>query len=402
MSEREFDLIVFGATGFTGRLVAEHLQNTYGSTGGVRWAMAGRDQTKLETVAREIGASAPLLRVNASDAPALGALAQRTRTIITTVGPYQLYGEPLIAACAANGTDYLDLCGEPNWIADMIARYEGTAKQSGARIVCSSGFDSIPFDCGVWNLQHLMRERYDAPAQRVRGRVRKMKGTFSGGTLASMLATIDAAKRDPTVMTRMADPFALCPERLTPQPRGDQPVEESDIGWSAPFVMAPINTKNVHRTNALTNYSYGRDFVYDEMQWTGEGDKGRQRAKSAASQMQTQMVLLALPPTRAVLRQFFLPKPGQGPSKDARETGFYDVLFLGETSDGRTLKAAVTGDKDPGYGSTSKMIAEAALCLNDTPRAQTPGGFWTPAAAMTGALIARLEAKAGLRFFEEA
>ncbi|MGE3931555.1 MAG: trans-acting enoyl reductase family protein [Hyphomonadaceae bacterium] len=401
MNPREFDVIVYGATGFTGRLVAEHLQNAYGAGGGVRWAMAGRDQAKLQSVAQELNAAVPLLHTDARDAAALGALAQRTRAIITTVGPYQLYGEPMLAACVANSTDYVDLCGEPNWIAEMIARYDADAKRSGARIVISCGFDSIPFDCGVWFLQRLMRERFGAAAQRVRGRVRRMKGTFSGGTLASMLATIDAAKRDRSLMARMADPFALSPERLTPQPRGDKPVEEADIGWSAPFIMAPINTKNVHRTNALTHYAYGRDFVYDEMQWMGAGEAGEKRAKAAANQMRTQMLLMALPPSRALLRQFVLPKPGQGPSKHERDTGSYEVLFVGETGDNRVTRASVSGDKDPGYGSTSKIISEAALCLIDTPRERTPGGLWTPAAAMGDALIERLEAKAGLRFAEE-
>src|SRR5690606_31215301 len=218
------------------------------------------DLAKLRAVAAEIGApaSVPLIEANARDSASLEALAKRARTIITTVGPYQLYGEPLLAACAKVGTDYVDLCGEPNWMQAMIAKYDAAAKQSGARIVFSCGFDSIPFDCGVWFLQQQARQRFGAPAQRVRGRVRKMKGTFSGGTMASMLATLDAAKRDPSIGAAMLDPFALSPARGADQPKGDSVIEDADIGsWAAPFVMAAINTKNVHRTNALAGYPYG-------------------------------------------------------------------------------------------------------------------------------------------------
>ncbi|HVK81074.1 MAG TPA: saccharopine dehydrogenase NADP-binding domain-containing protein [Verrucomicrobiae bacterium] len=401
MSAQEFDVVVYGATGFTGRLVAEHLLKTYGAEGQVRWAMAGRDLAKLRAVAAEIGApaSVPLIEANARDAASLEALAKRARTIVTTVGPYQLYGEPLLAACAKVGTDYVDLCGEPNWMQAMIAKYDAAAKQSGARIVFSCGFDSIPFDCGVWYLQQQARERFGAPAQSVRGRVRKMKGTFSGGTMASMLATLDATKRDPSIGAAMLDPFALSPAPGADQPKGDAVIEDADIGsWAAPFVMAAINTKNVHRTNALVGYPYGRDFTYDEMMMTGGGADGQKRARGMVSQSRTQSALLGFAPTRALLRQFALPKPGQGPDKHARETGMYDVLYVGNLSDGRSLRVGVSGDKDPGYGSTSKMISEAALCLNDTPRETTPGGIWTPAAAMGDALIDRLQQNAGLKF----
>lgn len=401
MSAQEFDVIVYGATGFTGRLVAEYLLRAYGGEGELRWAMAGRDREKLKAVAIELGTPLrfPLIEADARDAASLDALAHRGRVIISTVGPYQLYGEGLVAACARAGSDYVDLCGEPNWLAAMIAKYETLAKQSGARIVFSCGFDSIPFDCGVWYLQRATLDRFGAPAQRVRARVRKMKGGFSGGTLASVLATVDAAKRDPSVRTLMADPFALSPEPLAPQPNGDVVVHDADIpSWAAPFVMAPINTKNVHRTNALSGYAYGRAFAYDEMMLTGPGAIGRARAKSSARRSGVQRALMSFPLTRAALRQFALPKPGQGPSKAEREAGGYEVLFLGALPDGRSLRAVVSGDMDPGYGSTSKMIAEAALCLNDTPRDRTPGGLWTPAAAMGDALVDRMQAKAGLRF----
>ncbi len=401
MGAQEFEVIVYGASGFTGRLVAEHLLNTYGVDGEVRWAMAGRDREKLRDVSIEIGApmETPLIVAQTSDGGELDKLAHRARVIITTAGPYQRYGEPLLAACARGGTDYVDLCGEPNWMAQMIERYDRTAKDSGARIVFSCGFDSIPFDCGVWFLQQEAERRFGQTCSDVRGRVRKMKGGFSGGTLASMLATLDAVKRDPALARLMTDPFALSPQRLGAQPSGEQVVYDGDIpSWSAPFVMAAINTKNVHRTNALTTYSYGQDFTYSEMMMTGDGAEGERRARAAQTQSNMQSMMLNFPPTRALLRQFALPKPGQGPSKEERETGMYDILFVGDTADSRQLHASVSGDKDPGYGSTSKMMAEAALCLSQITHQATPGGVWTPAAAMGDALIARLQERAGLRF----
>lgn len=401
MSTKEFDVIVYGATGFTGRLVAEHLHNTYGGDGAVRWAMAGRNQTKLGAVRDEIGAlSSALIEADSADAASLDALAARGRVIISTVGPYQLYGEPLIAACAKAGTDYVDLCGEPAWMAQMIERYEAQAKASGARIVFSCGFDSIPFDLGVLYLQQHARERFGAPRARVRGRVRGMKGTFSGGTLASLLATLQAGQRDPSVAKTMRNPYALVADPPpTRQPKGESVFYEDDIAsWVTPFVMAAINTKNVHRSNALMDNAYGREFTYGEMQMTGDGERGKKRARGARTQGAMLMGALAFAPTRALLKQFALPKPGQGPSKHARETGSYDILFIGENAEGDVVKASVQGDMDPGYGSTSKMISEAALCLNDTPRETTPGGVWTPASAMGAPLIERLQAKAGLTF----
>jgi short subunit dehydrogenase-like uncharacterized protein len=403
MSEREFDIVVYGASGFTGRLVAEYVLAAYGVGRDVKWAMAGRDLGKLEAIRNELGAptTLPLINANASNADSLDAMASRAKVVITTVGPYQLYGEALVAACVRTGTDYVDLCGEPAWMAAMIKKYEADAKASGARIVFSCGFDSIPFDGGVYFLQREAKARFGAAAPRVRGRVRKMKGGFSGGTMASMLATLEAGARDPSIPATMRNPFALVSADApkTRQPSGADAIYDSDIpSWSAPFVMAAINTKNVHRTNALLGFPYGREFSYDEMQMTGDGDAGKRRAKAAVNASRMQMMMLSFAPSRAVLRRIALPKPGQGPNKHERETGLYDVLYVGDFPDGRALRASVSGDKDPGYGSTSKMISEAALCIGATPRTQTPGGIWTPMAAMGDALIERLEAKAGLKF----
>lgn len=400
---RTFDVIVYGATGFTGRLVAEHMLATYGVGRDVRWAMAGRSKAKLEQVRSEIGAPAelPLVIADASDAASVAAMAKSANVVITTVGPYQLYGEPLVAACAEAGTDYVDLCGEPAWMAAMIAKYDAKAKASGARIVFSCGFDSIPFETGVAFIQAEAKARLGAPLKRVRGRVRKMKGGFSGGTVASLMATFEASKGNPAMLKTLADPFALTSGFKGPaQPSGEK-VERDDAAgqWATPFIMATINTKNVHRSNQLLGHAWGQDFVYDEMLLTGDGEKGQKRAKAAKRAGDIQGALLAFPLTRALLRQFALPKPGQGPSKDARETGFYEVGFIGETADGRQLRASVKGDKDPGYGSTSKMISESAMCLaRDVGRDETGGGVWVPGAAMGRKLIARLERHAGMRF----
>jgi short subunit dehydrogenase-like uncharacterized protein len=403
VGDQAFHVIVYGATGFTGRLVAEHMLATYGVGRDVRWAMAGRSRAKLEQVRSEIGAPAelPLVIADASDAASIAAMAKATKVVITTVGPYQLYGEPLVAACAEAGTDYADLCGEPAWMAAMIAKYEAKAKASGARIVFSCGFDSIPFEAGAVFIQAEAKARLGVPLKRLRGRVRKMKGGFSGGTVASLMATMESSKKDPSMLKTLADPFALTPGFKGPaQPQGDKVERDDTAGqWATPFIMATINTKNVHRANHLLGQAWGKDFVYDEMLLTGDGEKGQKRAKAGKRFGDIQGALLGFGPTRALLRQFALPKPGQGPTKEERETGFYEVGFAGETADGRQLRASVKGDKDPGYGSTSKMISESAMCLaRDVGRDETGGGIWVPGAAMGRKLIARLEQNAGMRF----
>ena len=213
MLPRAYDVVVYGASGFTGQLVAEHLLGTYGAAGEIKCAMAGRNTGKLAEVRDLIGgpSSLPLIAADASDPASLKAMAKNAKVIISTVGPYQLYGEGLVAACAAAGTDYVDLCGEPAWMAAMIRKYADVAKASGARIVFSCGFDSIPFDLGVFFLEQQARAKFGRPATRVRGRVRKMKGEFSGGTAASLLATVEAAGRDPAILKTLFDPFALAP-----------------------------------------------------------------------------------------------------------------------------------------------------------------------------------------------
>ena len=386
--DREFDVIVFGATGFTGRLVAEYLVGRYGVDRDVAWAMAGRNQTKLEAVRDEIGApsSTPLVVADSTDHGSLTAMAERTRCVVTTVGPYLYYGEGLVRACAETGTDSVDLSGEVLWMRDMIERYHGRAVATGSRIVHSCGFDSIPFDLGVLFLQRAAEERFGSPCQRVRTRVVDMRGEFSGGTAEAGRATVAALQEDPSLFAVLLDPFALAGGFEGPeQPDGDKVIEDDIMGgWSAPFFMAPINTRNIHRSNALMGHRYGEDFQYDEMFFAGPGDEGRQSAEEMAA-------------IAGAMGGDDGPQPGEGPSREERDAGGYELLVIGSHVDGGEIRARVTGDKDPGYGSTSKIIAEAALCLIDDCE-DTPGGIWTPAAALGDAVIPRLVERAGMTF----
>ena len=382
-----YDVVIYGATGFTGRLVAEYMNTTYGVGKDVSWAIAGRSLEKLKTVRDEMGIpkSVDLIVADASDPASLEAMVKSARCVLTTVGPYQLYGTPLVEACATQGVDYVDLSGEVAWMHDMIAAYEDTAKKSGARIVFSCGFDSIPFDLGVLFLQNEAMREFGTPAVRVKGRMRKMKGTFSGGTAASGRETMARAMRDPAVMAVLRNPFSLTGGFDGPdQPHGMSVQEDEDFGsWVAPFIMAPINTKNIHRSNAIMGHPYGTDFVYDEMMLMGPGEAGKAAAEMVAKSN--------------TMGGDDGPKPGEGPSKEEREAGLYDFALLGITKNGDRIRATVTGDKDPGYGSTSKIISEAAICLVKDCT-DLGGGIYTPAAAMGLTLVARLESHAGLTF----
>ncbi len=386
MYAREFDILVYGATGYTGRLVAEYLNREYGST--IKWGMAGRSEDKLTEVRDLIGAPAdtPLVVCNADNDEDIAAMVERTKVLISTVGPYQLYGDATVTACAMAGTDYVDLCGEPNWIAKQVRALDDTAKQSGARIVFSCGFDSIPFDLGVFHLESEAQKRLGHALPRVRGRVRDMKGWASGGTVASGAATTAAAKKDPSIIPLLLSPFAHTPGfEGADQPDGNQPYfdKESD-SWVGPFFMAMINTKAVHRSNYLLELPWGDGFQYDEMMML-PGDPTETGPTEDPFAMSADL------------------KPGDGPTKEEREAGFYDVVFVGTDDQGNRLQTAVKGDMDPGYGSTSKMLAESAICLAlDVAQDRTGGGCWTTASAMGPELIKRLEDHAGLTFTVEA
>jgi short subunit dehydrogenase-like uncharacterized protein len=386
--DRDFEIIVYGATGFTGRLVAEHLLKTYGATGDLKWAIAGRNPAKLDEVRSEIGAPAnlPVVIADSSDPASLTAMARRCKAIVSAAGPYQLHGSGLVAACAAESADYLDITGESNWIHDMLV-HEALARNSGARIVFCCGFDSIPFDLGVYFLQSEARIRFGSPVPRVRGRLRRLErgigGGQSGGSLATGMAVMAAIRANPQILSVLADPFALTPGFKGPeQPDGSKAYEDAVTGsWVVPFMMAAIDTKIVHRSNFLLGHPWGKDFRYDEMSMA-DGPNGSGVGASSFYMVKGNP-----------------PKPGEGPSRAEREGGCYDILFIGETADGRILRASVRGDMDPGAGSTSRMLGESAVCLvRDISRHQTPGGIWTSASAMGDALIRRLAKNAGVTF----
>jgi short subunit dehydrogenase-like uncharacterized protein len=391
MASSKFDIVVYGATGFTGQLVAEYLAAQYKGDASLKWAMAGRSKEKLAAVRDAIGApkDLPLIVADASDPASLKAMVEQTKSVITTVGPYMLYGNELLAACVAAGVDYFDLCGEPTWMRQKIEQHEAAAKKSGSRIVFSCGYDSLPFELGVFCAQEEAKKAFGAAASRVKGRVREMKGTFSGGTAASMRALFEAAARDQSLVALLKNPFSLTPGFAGPkQPPGNRPVYDEELKtWTAPFVMANINTRNVHRSNMLLGFPYGKDFVYDEMVITGPGEQGEAVAKKVMA-------------ANNKLSGNDVPKPGEGPSKEERETGYYDLLFVAIAPDGRQARAVVKGDRDPGYGSTSKMISECAICLS-RDAADTAPGIWTPGAAMGHKLIKRLEDHAGITFRAE-
>jgi short subunit dehydrogenase-like uncharacterized protein len=373
----ELDLIVYGATGFTGRLVAEYLSQTYA---GLAWAMAGRSASKLAAVRDEIAApkDLPLIVADGSDRASLVAMARRTKAIVSTVGPYQLYGSQLVAVCAETGTDYLDLCGEPTWMRAMIDAHDAQAKKSDARILFSCGFDSIPFELGVYFVQGLARKKLGVALPRVKARVRSMRGGMSGGTAASGRATMEAIQKDPPLLRLILNPFALTPGFDGPrQPSGEKPTHDADLGAEVgPFVMAVINTKNVHRSNFLLGHAYGKEFLYDEMMVVTPGAPAP-FAPGSGGEL----------------------KPGDGPSKAEREAGSYDIVFIGTAPGGQQVRGSVRGDRDPGYGSTAKIIAEAGLCLVQDCR-DVPGGIWVPGAALGDKLIARLP-RAGVTFTDE-
>jgi short subunit dehydrogenase-like uncharacterized protein len=391
MASSKFDIVVYGATGFTGQLVAEYLAAQYKGDGNLKWAMAGRSKEKLASVRDAIGApkDIPLIVADASDPASLKAMVGQTKSVITTVGPYMLYGNDLLAACVEAGVDYFDLCGEPIWMRQKIDQHEAAAKKSGARIVFSCGYDSLPFELGVFCAQEEAKKSLGATVPRVKGRVRKMVGTFSGGTAASMRAIVEATMKDLSLVSSLRDPFILTPGFDGPkQPLGNRPLFDQELQtWTAPFVMANINTRNVHRSNMLLGFPYGKDFVYDEMVVTGPGEQGEEMAKKVMA-------------ANNKLSGADVPKPGEGPSKEEREAGHYDLLFLAIAPDGKQARAVVKGDRDPGYGSTSKMIAECAICLLRDAADVAPG-IWTPGAAMGHKLIKRLEDNAGIKFSVE-
>ncbi len=399
-----YDIVIFGATSFVGQILAHYLaEHCASEQSTLRWAIAGRSQSKLQQLKQALGTageSLPLLIADAGERQQLDTLCESTRVVVSTVGPYAIYGEPLIQAWIESGTDYCDLTGEAQWVSKMIKRYEAGARQSGARIVHSCGFDSVPSDMGVFFLQQAAKARLGEPLTRMTMGVKALKGGASGGTIASILNIVKEASTNPALRKELLNPYSLCPEDhgfSVKQHFVKSPEFDRHFGlWAAPFVMAAINERVVHRSNALSGKAYGSDFRYHEAMLMGPGTKGRAKALALSAALGMFMAGAVTPPLRRLMERFVLPKPGEGPSPKEQQNGFFDLRFVGNTAAGDSLRAKVTGDRDPGYGSTAKILGQAAICLA-RHRGRT-GGFWTPATLLGQDYIDALTAHAGLSF----
>ncbi len=405
--QHKYGIVLYGATSFVGQLVAEYLQKLLAAKGKdneVSWAIAGRNQQKLEQVKTQLGnTDLPIIIADSEDADSLTKMVTQAQVIISTVGPYLKYGEPLIKACAENGTDYVDLTGEALFIKDMLDKYQQTAKESGARIINSCGFDSLPSDLGVLFTQNYAQKEYGEYCETINMRVKAAKGGLSGGTVSSMATIFEELGKDKSLRKQMANPYLLNDDDNRPNVR-QQNVnlpqwDAENERWVAPFIMASINTRIVHRSNQLRDYQYGRNFKYDEAMWLPAGLKGRLMSYGMTAGIAGFAASMMFKPSRELLNEHILPKSGEGPSKSQQENGCFDIRFFGYTNTNHEVLTKVTGDKDPGYGGTCQMLAQSALCLlQDINKQEVEGGFWTPAAAMGEALIKRLQDYAGIEF----
>jgi len=395
---KDFDIIIWGATGFTGRLVAEYIYKNYSSEK-LSWAIAGRDKKKLINVRDKIAdENIPIIIADSFDEMSLTKMTQKTKVICSTVGPYSKYGSLLVKSCIKTNTHYCDLAGEAQWIRKIVDTYHQEAKNKKIRIVNSCGFDSIPSDIGVYFI-HKNLPDVNIKLDNISMRLSGFKGSLSGGTYASMNNIITEASKDSHVRKILTNPYGLNPEgqRTGPDKRDLNKVkyDEDSKSWIAPFMMAGINTKIVRRSNALSNYSYGKSFTYDESVMTGDGFKGRTKAIMSV----LPLFFLTAKPGSLLKRiiNYFTPKPGQGPNENERENGYFSMRFYIRYNDKSRALVRVTGDRDPGYGSTSKMLAESAICLSKDSLKDTYGVI-TPSIAMGDQILDRLQAKAGLTF----
>ena len=401
MAESKYDIVVFGASSFVGEILCSYLAGCTEEPA-LRWAIAGRSASKLEAVKTKIGkADLDIIIADASDEAALRDLCGLTRVVTTTVGPYALYGETLLKVCAETGTDYCDLTGEVQWIRQMIERYDSVAKASGARIVNCCGFDSIPSDLGVFYTQQQSQELFGENCNDIKMRVKVVKGGLSGGTFASLINVMKEASNNPALRKEMSDPYSLCPgetEKTRQHNPGLAEFDKASNNWTVPFIMAAINTRIVQRSNSLLSQPYAKPFLYEESMQMGEGLGARLRATAFGGGLAGFMVTASLKPGRWLLARL-LPSPGEGPSPEEQENGYFDLRFYGSTPKGKTLLCKVTGDRDPGYGSTSKMLGQASICLaRDIDKAEVGGGLLTPASCFGDTLIERLKAYSGLSF----
>jgi short subunit dehydrogenase-like uncharacterized protein len=409
--ERPYRWVLFGATGFTGRLVAEYLLAQ--APADAPWAIAGRSRGKLEALRDELAdrwpraRELPLLVADSGDRSSLDALAAAADVVATTVGPYATYGSELVGACVAAGTHYCDLTGEVHFIRRMIDAHHEAARERGARIVHCCGFDSIPSDLGTLMITDALEARGATP-EAVRFYAGESRGGFSGGTIASMLALLDEAKRDREVRRILGHPYALNPEGARQGPDGSDQTgvrfDEALGMWTAPFVMAAINTRVVRRSIALRGAPFGDGFRYSEVMSTGKGPAGLARATAIAAGLGGFLAATSVGPLRRQLEKR-LPAPGEGPSEAARQAGYFVIRLIGRGRgpDGQRVevRGKVAGNQDPGYGETAKMLGESAMCLaldgDRLPAAPGGGGVLTPATAMGTTLLDRLRA-AGMTF----
>ena len=390
---RDFDLVLLGATGFTGKLVAQYLAKHR-----MKWALAGRSREKLEEVRASLGIDVPLVIADALEQADCERLAAQAKVICTTVGPYTKYGSEVVAACAAAGTHYCDLTGEVNWMRMMIDAHHETARQTGARIVHASGFDSIPSDLGTWATQQAFIERFGAPAHSVTAYYGKIAGGFSGGTAGSMFVIADAMKHR-EVRKVLGNPYGLDPDPRAKRPSAPDEVAprwDSTVDmFTVPFVMASTNSRVVRRAHALAGFPWGEDFVYREVMTTPKSAKGLVMAAGITAGLGSLALAMRSPRLRKML-EARAPKSGEGPDEATRERGHWTVHFVAKSGSDRLDYVVADPNGDPGYQSTSKMLGESAMCLAFDPL-DSQGGVTTPSLAMGGALQARLVA-AGLEF----
>ena len=407
--DREFDIVLWGATGFTGRLTAEKLAARIGNRGDLRWAIGGRNRAKLDSLRSQLGpdmADLPIITGDSHDVVSMEALAARTRVVCSTVGPYAMYGSELVSACVRAGTHYCDISAEAHWIRTMIDAHSAEAEETGARIVHACGMDSVPSDLGVHFLQRRAMEVHGKPCSRVRMRVIELRGGFSGGTAASLLHGTEAGRDDPSIGQALRDPYYLAPEGHRQGPDAPESMTSTKVeydedlgGWTKPFFMGPMNTKIVRRTNAVLGHPYGEDFSYGEATLVGSGPGAWLKAKSQALGFVAFIKAVGFPPTRRFLKKRVLPASGEGPSREVRETGNWEVVLIGTMDDGAIMRARVRGEGDPATESTTRMLVQSALCLaEDGDEFPVGGGSWTPASAMGDLLLDRLRANAGMSF----
>jgi len=404
---RTYDLILFGVTGYTGRLVAEALLES--DVGDLRWALAGRTKSKLEAVREQVAqrfpeaSNLPLVLADVDDAESIAAMARSTRVLCTTVGPYARYGGPAVAACVAAGTDYCDLTGEVGFMRKNIEAYHEAAGVARCRIVHACGFDSVPFDIGVYAAQKEFAQRFGRPATRVRSATGRMKGTFSGGTIASMAILMDTLRVDPSARRLLGNPYALVPGAKGPDKNESRAVEYSAAHgqWTTPFIMAGCNTRVVRRSHALLDKRWGSEFSYTEVMGTGPGRSGWVRAQAMRLLLVLLMTVVAVRWLRRIAIGRFLPSPGEGPSEQERNEGYFEVHVHASASDPDhedelVVDLQVIGKGDPGYLATSRMLAQCALALakDELPERY---GVLTPGAVLGDALLKRLP-RVGIRF----